>query len=72
MIIGKFYRKLKEAWCHLKQNEQLTPWSNAERKVKELKEGSDRKLNKPGTQERLWKDYLGLKSNVWSNTAHDI
>ena len=30
MIQGKFYQKLKDAMCQLKQFKQYTPWSNAE------------------------------------------
>ena len=29
MVQGKFYQKLKDAACHLKQLEPYTPWSNA-------------------------------------------
>ena len=37
IVQGKFYQKLKEAACPLKQLEPYTPWSNAaEREVKEL------------------------------------
>ena len=66
MIFGKFNRKLKEALCHLRQTEQFSPCWNAERKMKELKKSSGRKLIKSGTSKRLWYDYIR------STTAHGI
>ena len=40
MIHGKFYQKLKDTACHLKQLDPLTPWSNtAEKEIKELEKG---------------------------------
>ena len=40
MVQGKFYLKLKDAACDLKQLDPYTPWSNAaEREIKVLKRG---------------------------------
>ena len=72
IFLGELNRKLKEALCHLRQTEEFTPWSNAERQVKGLKKGSGRKLIKSGTLKRLWKDCLELESYLRSNTAHGI
>ena len=45
MTQGKFYQKLKDVACHLKQFEPYTLWSNAaEREMKELKKGASHKL----------------------------
>ena len=45
MIHCKFYQKLKNAACQLKQLEPYTPWSNAaEKEIKELKKGAGCKL----------------------------
>ena len=45
MIHGKFYQKLKDVTCQLKQLEPYTFWSNAaEREFKELKKGAGHKL----------------------------
>ena len=45
MLQCKFYQKLKEAECHLKQLEPYTPWSNAvEKEIKKLKKGAHQKL----------------------------
>ena len=45
MIQGKFYQKLKDAACNLKQLEPHTPWSNAaEREIKELEKGASHNL----------------------------
>ena len=61
MVFGKFNRKLKKALSQLEQTEPFTPWSNAaERKRKELKKGSGRKLIKSETPKRLWDDCLEL------------
>ena len=71
MILDKFYRKLKEASCHLRQTEPFTPWSNAaEREKKELKQGYVRKLIKWGIPKRLWDDCLELESYVQYCTWH--
>ena len=44
-IQGKFYQKLKDAACQLKELEPYTLWSNAtEREMKELKRGVSHKL----------------------------
>ena len=49
VALGESNKKLKEA-CHLRQAEMFTPWLNAaERKIKELKKGYNRKLIKSGT-----------------------
>ena len=41
LIQGKFYQKLKEAACHLRQLEPYTPWLNAaKREMKEFKKGA--------------------------------
>ena len=40
--------------------------------IKKLKKGSGMKLNKFGTPNRLWDDYLELESYIRSNTAHNI
>ena len=41
MIQDKFYQKLKDAACHLKQLELYTSWSNAaEREIEELRKGT--------------------------------
>ena len=45
MVQGKFYQKLKDVICHLKQLEPYTPWSNAaEREIKKLQKGAGHKL----------------------------
>ena len=70
---GKFYQKLKDAACHLKQFEPYTPLSNAtEREVKELKKGVGYKLMLPRAPKWLWDDCLELEAYIRSNTAHKI
>ena len=45
MIQGRFYQKLKEVACHLKQLEPCTPWSNTTGTLmKELTKDADHKL----------------------------
>ena len=45
MIQGKFYQKLKNAACHLKQLEPYSPWGNAAKKeIKEFKKGASHKF----------------------------
>ena len=40
ILQGKFYQKLKDAACQLKQLEPYTPWSNDEKRgTKELQKG---------------------------------
>ena len=68
---GEFNRKHKEASCHLRQTEPFTPWLNAaERKIKELKNGSARKMIKSSALKGLWDSCLELESNIRSNTAY--
>ena len=72
MILGKFNKKLKEASCHLMKTE-FNPWFKvAERAIKELKKGFNRKLIKSGALKRLWDDCLQLEFYVRSNTAQGI
>ena len=73
MVQGKFYQKLKDAACHLKQLEPYTPWSNAaERKIKELKKGMGCKLLRSRAPKCLWDECLELEAYIRSNTADEI
>ena len=73
MIQGKFYQKLKDASCQLKQLEPYTPWLNAaEREMKELKKGACHKLLRSIAPKHLWDDYLELEAYIRSNTVHEI
>ena len=57
MIQGKFYHKLKNAACHLKQLELYTPWSNATgREIKDLK--GQLHQSTYGTAAESWKSIL--------------
>ena len=73
VVLGELNRRLKEAWCHSKQMEPFTLWSNAtNRGIKELKKGSNRKLIKSVTPKRFWDDGLELESYIRSITTYDI
>ena len=73
MAQGKFYEKLKDAACHLKQLEPYTPWSNAaEIEIKELKKGAGHKLLQSRASKHLWDECLELEADIRSNTAHDF
>ena len=59
MVQGKFYKKLKDAACQIKQLEPYNPWSNAvEREIKELNKGAGHKLPRSGAPKHLWNDCL--------------
>ena len=69
MIWGKFYQKLNDDECPLKQLELYTPWSNvAEREMKLLTKGAGHKLLQSRAPKHLWDGCLELKAN----TAHAI
>ena len=73
MIQGKFYQKLKDAACHLKQLEPYTTCLNAaEREVKELKKRADHKLLWSRESKCLWDDCLELEAYIRSNATHEI
>ena len=73
MIQGKFYHKLKDAACHLKQLELYALWSNAaEREINKLKKGVGNKLLQSRASKCLQDDCLELEAHIRSNTAHDI
>ena len=73
MIQGKFYQKLKDDACHLKQLEPFTSWSNAaEREIKELKKGASHKLLQSRSPKCLWDKCFELEAYIRSTTAHDI
>ena len=49
----------------------IYPWLNAaEREIKELKKGSNRKLIKSGAPKKLWDDCF--KFHIWPNSTHGI
>ena len=73
MIQDKFYHKLKDAACHLKQLELYTPWSNAaERENNECNRGAGHKLLQSRAPKCLSDDCLELEVYIRSNTAHEI
>ena len=73
MVQGKFYQKVKDVACHLKQLPPYSPWSNAvEREIKEIKKGAVSKLLRSKALKHLWDYCLELKAYIRSNTAHDI
>ncbi len=68
-----FFKKLKEAQCHLRETEPYSPWQNAaEREIRELKKGSGLKTVAERSPIRLWDFALELESYIRSHTAHDI
>jgi hypothetical protein len=72
-IQGDFWRKLREAGCHIKQTEPHTPKSNAaEGSTRELKRGVGREMVRSGAPKRLWDDCLVREAYVRSSTALDI
>ena len=73
MVWGKYYQKLKDAACHLKQLEPYTFWSNAaEKEIKELKKGARHKLLWSRAPKCLWDDCWELEAYSRFNTAHNI
>ena len=59
MVKVKFYQKLKDAACHLKQLELYSPWLNAtDREIKKLKKGVAHELLRSKTPTHLWDDCL--------------
>ena len=73
MIQGKYYQKLKDAACHLKQLEPYIAWSNTtEREIKELKKRASYKLLWSKASRCFWGDCIELKAYMRSNNAHDI
>ena len=73
MIQGKFYQKLNDSACHLKQLEPYTPWSNAtESEIKKLKKGASHNLLWSKAPTCLWNDCLELEAYIRSNTVHFI
>jgi hypothetical protein len=68
-ISGEFKRKCKQAQIHRKQIEPLTPQSNAaETAIKELKNGTARKMFNSKAPKRLWDDCIELEAYIQSNT----
>ena len=68
-INGEFKRKCKQASIHRKQTEPHTPQSNAaETSIKELKNGTARKMFTSKAPKRLWDDCLELEAYIQSNT----
>ena len=73
MIQGKFFQKLKDVACHLKQMEPYTPHSKAaEREVKEFEKVAGHKLLRLRALNHLWDDCIELDAYITSNTAHEI
>ena len=73
MVHGKFYWKLKDAACHLKQLAPYTPRSNAaEKEIKELKKGAGYKLLRSRAPKCLWDNCLEFEAYIRFNTAHEI
>ena len=71
MILGEFNNELNETSCHLRQTKPVTPWLNAaEREIKELKKGYERKMIKSRGPKRLWEHYLELESYIRSCIWH--
>ena len=71
MIPGKFYQKLKDAACQLRQLEPYISWSTAaEREIKEVvKKRSSHRLLWSRAPKHLWEDCLELEAYIRSNTA---
>jgi hypothetical protein len=66
-------QNLREAGCHIKQIEPLTPKSNAaEGSIRELKPGVGREMVRSGEPKRIWDDCLIREAYVRSSTALDI
>ena len=73
MMKGKFYQKLKDAACHLKQLESYIPWSNAAvRDFKGLKKWASHELLQSRAPKHLWNDCIELEAYKMSNSVHDI
>ena len=73
MIQCKFYQKLKDTACKLKQLEPYTPCSNAvEKDTKEIEKRAGFKLLQSRAPKWLWEDCLELETYIRSNTAHDF
>ena len=72
MIQGKFYQKLKDVLCHLKQLAPYVPWSNVAGEITQLKKRASYKLLWSRAPNCLWDDCLEQEAYIRSNTAHDI
>ena len=71
--LGKFRKKCREAACHVRQTEPLSPWSNyAEVSIKQLKLASGRDLRRSKCPKMLWDDCIERQVYIRSFTAHDI
>jgi hypothetical protein len=71
-VEGKFRRKLRDAGCHIKQNEPHTQSSNGEGGVRELKRGVGRQMLRSGCPKRFWDDCIIRESYVISHTSLDM
>jgi hypothetical protein len=72
-VEGEFRRKLRDAGCHIKQNEPHTQSSNiGEGAVRELKKGVWRQMLRSGFPKRLWDDCIIREAYVRSHTSLDI
>ncbi|KAL7477010.1 hypothetical protein ACHAW6_002829 [Cyclotella cf. meneghiniana] len=73
MKFGEFVQKCKEATCYLRGTKTYSPWSNSAKcEIRELKNGSARKLTWSGAPRQLWCFALEYESYVHLHTAHDI
>jgi hypothetical protein len=71
--LGEFRQKLREADCHHRVTEPYSPWQQAtEGCIRELKQGSSRKILRTGSPKPLWDHSLELEALVHSCTSKDI
>jgi hypothetical protein len=72
-VEGEFRRKLRDAYCHIKQTEPHTQSSNmGEGAVHELKKVVGRHMLRSGCPKRLWDDCILREAYVRSHTSLDI
>ncbi len=71
--LGKFWQKLVDTQCQLKQTEPYSPWQNAaEREIKELMKGSGCKMLAMGAPSCLLDDCLELEAYICSHSANNV
>lgn len=71
--LGQFRKKAREAGCGIRTTEPYSAWSNrAEGTIRDLKQGSGRKMVKTCSPKRLWDDCLELEAMIQSHSYHNI
>jgi hypothetical protein len=71
--LGDFWRKLKEADCHLQQTEPYSPWMNAAKSaIRELKRGVSWKMIRTRSPKVLWDHCIELEALIRSHSVNTI